>query len=322
MDKPDESAIRISFAPLQGFSDYVYRSLFSEIFPGVDEFYIPYITLQSDGTLRKSHLREIAPENNKEPKVIPQILAGNAEEFLFLAQLLEKKGYSEINLNLGCPYPMVAKRGKGSGLLPTPYKIRAMLERSIPLLDSSLSIKMRSGYFEENEFIKVLEVLNTFPLKKIIFHPRTGKQLYKGEANVSLFNEALKRSKHPLSYNGDIFTKPDFEQLKARYPNLNDIMIGRGILSNPFLPAEIKGILIQEDKTDLLYQFHNRIFEKHHSLQEGDSHILNKMLSFWEYLSHSFQNPHKVYKLIKKAKNRKKYEAAVHEIFQEYPILL
>jgi len=136
-----------------------------------------------------------------------------------------------------------------------------------------------------------------------------------------LFQEALNCSRHPLSYNGDIFTKLDYKEFKKQYPDLNDFMIGRGILSNPFLPAEIKKIEIEGNKTDLLHQFHNRLFEKHLAYLEGDSHLLHKMLAFWEYFPHSFHPSYKVYKLIKKAKSRQKYMDAVQEIFRSYSLI-
>ena len=115
------------FAPLQEYTDFVYRTAFSATFGSMEKYFAPYIVRQNDGTIKKAHLRDIAPENNPGYRLIPQIMAGNAEDFLYLANVLCDAGYEEINWNLGCPYPMATNKGLGSGLLPKPDKIKESL---------------------------------------------------------------------------------------------------------------------------------------------------------------------------------------------------
>ena len=104
---------KIYLAPLQGFTDVVYRKSYNEIFTGVDAFFIPYISAKNNQVLNK-YRKEILLENNHQDRVVPQVLAKNSEELIFLTKLLVNHGYSEINLNLGCPYPMVTNRGQGA----------------------------------------------------------------------------------------------------------------------------------------------------------------------------------------------------------------
>ena len=167
-------------APLQGFTDLVYRRAFNEIFQSVDAFFIPYISVKNNQILKK-YEKEILLVNNPQPRVIPQVLVNNSEDILFLTRELEEKGYKEFNLNLGCPYPMVTNRIMGAGLLPYPDKIEEILSAFFEHSNLNLSVKLRAGLVDSIEIEKVIPVLNQFPLTEVIFHPRIAKQLYEGE---------------------------------------------------------------------------------------------------------------------------------------------
>lgn len=152
----------IYLAPIQGFTDFVYRSAYAEVFSSIDAFFIPYITVK-DNQLPKKYNKEIFPQNNLQNKVIPQVLVKDASEIIFLSKIIEDLGYKEINLNLGCPYPMATKRGKGSGLLPYPEKINIILESFFEHSKLKLSVKLRAGLISTKELEKTIPVLNNFP---------------------------------------------------------------------------------------------------------------------------------------------------------------
>ncbi len=307
----------IYFAPLQESTDAVYRKAHAEVFRNVDKYFAPYIVRQNDGTVKNSHLRDLSPQINRNYHLIPQIMAGNAEDILFLSKLLIDSGHTEINWNLGCPYPMVTNKGMGSGLLSSPEKIENILSESFPKLSPCLiSIKLRSGFLSSDEVFSVISILNQFPLHEVILHPRTAKQLYKGMADPEVFIHAARLSKNPLVYNGDILTRDDFNRLDSLFKNKTTWMIGRGILKNPFLPSEIKEDAQFEDRATLLKQFHDLIFDDYSKLLSGKSHLLLKMLKFWSYFGYSFPDPHKTLKRIKKAGSMAKYNEAVHENFR------
>lgn len=311
----ENNNIKISLAPLQGLTDYIFRNAFASFFEGIDLSYSPFLRIER-GEVRKSRLRDILPENNKSLELIPQILTKDSEEFLYLASLVTDKGYKEINLNMGCPYPMVVKQGMGSGMLPHPDKLKKLLDDVVEKIDCKLSIKMRTGYESHEEILDLLPVLNNYPLSKIIIHPRTGKQMYKGEVDIDAFRNCLGITDKDICYNGDISDIDSFNSFRNDFPEINDIMIGRGIIGNPFLPAEIKGISIEGDKKEIVTKFHNTIFEEYSSLLSGDAHILNRMIPFWEYLSSSFSNSRKVFKAIKKSSSVKKYETNVRTVLK------
>lgn len=308
-----------SLAPLQGITDYHFRNLFNQYFKGLDSAYTPFIRLQNDKTIKKSQLIDILPENNSELKIIPQILTNDAEEFIFLAKYLNDLGYSEINWNLGCPFSMVAKRKLGSGLLPFPDRIGEILEKVIPELPCKLSIKMRSGYEKDDDILKVLHVLNQFPLTEIIIHPRLGKQMYKGTANPDVVEKCLEICSHKISYNGDIENLENFQVLENRFEKIDSWMIGRAAISNPFFIEELKFRLKipAVKKMERFSDFHQALFESYEQNLSGPGHLIIKMLSFWEYFSLSFSNSKKVYKKVKKAQSISQYHAVIHEIFNE-----
>ena len=314
----NESTLKIFFAPLQESTDYIYRGAHARFFGYVDKYFTPYIVRQNDGTVKTSHLRDVRKENNPDYPLVPQILAGNSGDFIFLARLLQDQGYDEINWNLGCPYPMVTNKGLGSGLLPFPDRIRSILEESLPAINCRISVKMRTGLKSHDEISKVMDVLNEFPLSEIILHPRYGKQLYHGSPDAGVFAEAHKALNHPLVYNGDIDSLENLNRLSHLFGDITTWMIGRGILKNPFFPLILKNGVIPEKliQLDIIRNFHDEIFYKYSTLLSGSSHLLMRMEKFWSYFCFSFPDPHKTFKRIKKAANTTKYEAAVNENFQ------
>jgi len=306
-----------SLAPLQGITDYPFRNLFNKHFAGIEKYYSPFIRLQNDGSIKKTQLTDIQHNNNHKIRLIPQIMCNNPNDFIFLANILSDFGYREINWNLGCPYPMVAKRQLGSGLIPFPDKIREILDNSLPQIECEVSIKIRSGYENENEIFDVLPVLSQFPIKELIIHPRIARQMYKGNANPLIVEKCLELYSSEISYNGDIQTIESYLKLKEQFSTIHHWMIGRGLIANPFLAEEIINRKITEPalKLERFSLFHSELFDFYNEKLEGYGHVHIKMLSFWEYFASLFINSHKVYKRIKKANSLEKYNAALHEIF-------
>ena len=306
-------------SPLQGFTDYKFRNAFNHFFGGIDTFYAPYIRLNGKLVIKNSYKRDIELTNNTTLEVIPQIITNDVDEFLFVAKYIRELGYKELNWNLGCPYPMVTKRGMGSGLIADPEKINNILHKVHNESDVLVSMKMRMGYENPEEILKTLPVLDKYPLKNIAIHARIGKQLYKGGTDLDSFQKCIDNTKHKLYYNGDVTSVNAFKKLQERFPTIDHWMIGRGLIADPFLPNMIKKDTLEYPKNrfDIFNEFHDRIFTEYDAALSGPTPIKMKMLGFWEYFSKSFANPQKTYKKIKKAQNVKKYEIAVREIFKE-----
>lgn len=305
-------------SPLQGFTDFRFRNAFHKYFGGIDTFYSPYIKLNGKLVIKGSYERDILPENNSTLNVIPQIITNDAEEFLFVAKYIQQFGYKELNWNLGCPYPMVAKCGMGSGLISNTSQIEHILKRVHNETDIIVSMKMRMGYENPTEILDVFPILEQYPIKNIAIHARIGKQLYKGGVDLDSFQKCLDTSKQKIYYNGDITSVEKFRTMQERFPSIDHWMIGRGLIADPFLPSMIKNNTTEypKNKLEIFEAFHDTIYQEYDSYLQGPTPIRMKMLGFWEYFSESFSNPQKTYKKIKKAGNSKNYESAVKEIFK------
>lgn len=310
--------MKISLAPLQGYTDWVFRQAYKKHIGGIDQFYTPFLVMQNSGVLKTSHKREVEPFLDRKDDLIPQFLGGSVEEFQFFEKYFSDLGYQKMNWNLGCPFPMVTRKTKGSGLLPHPEKIKSILEGAFTgKID--LSIKMRLGLEDREEIFPVLDVLKELNLTDVILHPRLGKQMYKGNADIEFFKEVQAKYDFPLSYNGDIETQEDFLALKEVVPNLNQVMIGRGILKDYWLPHKIKGLDIPsvEERKQILRKMHSEIFDTYSSFLSGDTQLLQKVKPFWDYFACHFEEERKVFKGIKKSGGFRKYDQAVAFAFQQ-----
>jgi tRNA-dihydrouridine synthase len=308
--------LTIHSSPLQGFTDFRFRNAFQQFFGGIDQYIAPYIRVNGKLEIKPANERDILPANNRSLDLIPQIITKNADEFLFVAKYVQKLGYTELNWNLGCPYPMIAKRGMGSGLLSKPGKIDEILTRVCAETNILVSLKMRLGYESSQEIFHVLPVLERHRLADITIHPRIGKQLYRGEVDLKAFEECLRQTSHKVFYNGDITSVQSFREMKERFPSINHWMIGRGLIADPFLPAMIKADnpVYPENRYEIFNSFHDALFSFYEEALSGPNHILIKMYSFWKFFIQSFPHSPKGLKKIKKARSLSVYREVVKQI--------
>lgn len=305
-------------SPLQGFTDYRFRNAFNQYFGGIDVFFAPYIRLNGKMIIKPGYERDLLPKNNTVDKLIPQIMTNDPDEFLFVVKYVQALGYKELNWNLGCPYPMVTKRCMGSGLINDPARIDETLKKVHAESDITVSMKMRMGYDHAGEIIDAFPVLNKYPIKHIAIHARIGKQLYKGGVDLDAFERCLSETDHQIHYNGDITSVESFRAVKDRFPSIKHWMIGRGLISDPFLPSMIKANTPEypEDRLVVFKKFHDTLFNSYEEALSGRSHVLSKMTSYWEYFSTAFLDTHKTFKKIKKAKSIDAYDDAVRWAFE------
>ncbi len=308
---------RIYMAPIKGITDCIYRNTYSRYFKGVDVAIAPFISSTQSRKMKPSYLHDILPKNNKEMPLIPQILSNDPDDFLFIAQRIFELGWTEINWNLGCPTPMVANKRRGSGLLPDPATICRVLEKVLAIYPKQISIKVRLGRNSPNELAVLLPLLNQYPLQEIIIHPRLGIQMYKGIPDLEAFGNCVSLTSHKVVYNGDIVDLRSFLRLQDRF-QINNWMIGRGLLRNPFLTAQIKkqGISLKTSRErDILRSFHDDLFEQYQARLCGPSHILGRMKGLWVYFADFFVKNKANHKRIKKTKGINEYIEVVDDIF-------
>ena len=313
--KEDTRKIKIILAPLQGFTDVTYRNVFSTHFKGVDEAVAPFISTMGQKRLKPSRIKDVLPQKNRNLPVVPQILGNVPEDFIFLADHLYEMGHKRINWNLGCPHSKIAKKQRGSGLLCYPDKIDAFLNAVMPRLSNRLSVKIRLGRKDKAEIGSNLPVFDTYPLEEIILHPRTGVQMYTGHADLEAFQSAIESSSHRFTYNGDIVDLNSFYRAQKRSHGTHRFMIGRGILSNPFLAEDIKGIDNPADRIKRIRAFHDDLFDGYQKIFSGPSHLTGRMKGFWTYLGPSFKDSKAPLKKILKSRTLDAYTDRVEAFF-------
>lgn len=300
----------IHFAPLQGYTEAAYRNAHTNTFGGITTYYTPFVRLER-GAFRNRDMRDIEPEKNSTPHLIPQLIGADLDKAETILSLFIKRGYNEVDINMGCPFPILAKRHNGSGILPYPKEVEKLLEIVCKHPEISFSVKMRLGWEKADECLRLIPILNELPLKHIAMHPRLGKQQYKGDVDMEGFEIFAEACHHPMIYNGDIKSVEEIEQVQTRFPHLSGIMIGRGLLMNPALALEYKErrILSCEEMKEKLHKMHDQVYACYEEqIQGGDAQLLNKMKSFWEYLEP--QIGHKAWKAIHKSTSLAKYRAA------------
>lgn len=306
--------MKLYFAPLEGIGGYIYRNAQADCFIPGDKYFSPFLAPKQNRSLSPKEYRDIAPENNKNICLVPQIMANHAEIFLKAAKELKSLGYQEINLNLGCPSPTVVTKYRGAGFLAKPKELEEFLEEIFEKADIKISVKTRLGMEDEEEFPRILEIYNRFPLKELIIHPRVQKDFYKNTPRREMFSYAIKSTKIPLVYNGDVFSKEDCQEIQELFGDVN-VMLGRGVLANPALFGEIReGEAITKDG---LYLFHNRILSDYREVMSGEKNVLFKMKELWFYMAELFPNSEKYMKKIRKAQHLREYQAFVESLFEE-----
>lgn len=275
-------------APMQGLTEVLFRRVYEECFPGAIPLAMsPFISLTHNLQYSKSNssiLQDVLPENNRGSiPVIPQILGKEPEEFVEMGNRLYDMGYGEVNWNIGCPMRAITGKHRGSGILPYPDEVRAMLDNTVPHLKPQLSVKMRLGLKSREEIFALIPILNDYPLASVTVHPRLGRQQYTGIPDLDTFGQVLPLIKHPVIYNGDICTAADAKRIKERFPAIADIMIGRGILYRPTLPMEIASDA-ETDVEKLAKHFIRRLMEEIKTTLPTEQSIIRKTKEYWSLL--------------------------------------
>ena len=279
----------IFLAPMQGYTDFIFRNVYSRYYTGVDIAVSPFISLIDGKTNVPRVAKDVLPANNRAMPVIPQILGNNPEQFIAMAKKLAEWGYNSLNWNMGCPVKNTTRKKRGSGLLPHPGLVREILEEIIPNIPQRLSVKVRLGLIDTDEIYQLIPVLNDFPLEYVVIHPRVGIQMYEGKVYHDVLTDCLPLLKQEVVYNGDIYTLADYRAVEKKYPSIQKWMIGRGVLYNPLLPAIIKGKQLpsNDENVEIFLSF---LLDLYSELQiyKNEEQLMPKVKDFWKLFSKRF----------------------------------
>lgn len=302
--------MEFEMAPMEGITTYIYRSTYEKYYGGIARYYTPFLASMHLSSREKN---EVLPEHNKGMQLVPQILSNRAEEFLEITRALADYGYPCVNLNLGCPSGTVVSKHRGAGFLAVLQDLDAFLGEIFEKCPLQISIKTRIGIRDEAEWESILKIYEKYPVAELIVHTRLQQDFYKLPARPGAFR-AAKRLSMPLCYNGDIDSRKAYEALLARYPDVERVMLGRGLIANPELTWGIGGAP-RRDK-DRLRSFLSDICGRYIAeMSGGDRNTLYKMKEIWVYLGSCFADAEKYVKKIKKANRLAEYDAAVNELF-------
>lgn len=309
--------MKIFSAPLQGFTEATWRNLHNEFFGGIDAYFTPFIRYEY-GEIRNKDIRDVEKKNNAVQRLVPQLIAATPDEMHPLVQLLENEGYSEVDINMGCSFPLQMRKKHGAGILPHPSMVAALMEEVKAHPGMRFSVKMRLGREDKNEWRALLPLLNEAPLAHITLHPRLGCEQYKQPADTEAFAEFYNECAHPLIYNGDILTLQDIERIEERFPTLMGVMLGRGLLANPALGAEYSrgSEFSKQELRERVQAMHDAMYRTMSERLQGNTQLLSKMKPYWEYLMPSMEKRHK--KAILKASNTEKFLQAVNIALATY----
>ena len=321
------------FAPMEGITKYPFRRVHHEMFPGTDLYYMPFIVANQTMHFKKKELNDISQDNNRGVPAVPQVLTNKPDQFLHAVRLLVESGYEEINLNLGCPMATEVTKKKGAGFLSVPDELDRFFEEVFRCLDKEgvlagpaengglqgkagtgirISVKTRTGVESASESVRLMEIFNRYPIGRLIIHARRRVDFYKGMPDLDTFGEMFAASAHPVSYNGDLFAPEDLVRLRERFPALDSVMIGRGLIANPALVREMKGggKLTKEE----LQRYLEKLLEVYREVIHEEINVVHKMKELWYYLGNNFPDGRKQLKKISKARSAAEYSAAVEEL--------
>lgn len=309
--------MRMDFAPMEGVTGAIYRRLHHAFFSGVDRYFIPFLAPSADFRFTGKVLSRLDAGRLPEFTAVPQLLTRNAEDFNRAAEKLAELGFSEVNLNLGCPSGTVVSKGKGAGFLADPDGLDAFLEQIFRAPPLPISVKTRLGMERTEEFPRLLEIYNRYPLRELIVHPRTRSEFYRGDVHMDMFAYALEHSRSRLCYNGDLVAAEDCRRMEAAYPNLSGLMIGRGLAADPALGEKVLGGHLERER---LRRFHDALCQAMAEAYGGWNAVLPRMKEQWFYLLHSFDNTEKAAKKLRKATKWPVFYDVTREIFDTLPL--
>ena len=306
--------MRYYFAPMEGITDSIYRRLHHAHFGGVDRYYMPFISPTQHRSLTPREARELPKADSASFTAVPQILTKHAEDFLWAASVCRDLGYDEVNLNLGCPSGTVVAKGKGSGMLRDIDALDAFLEEIFSAPPLPISVKTRIGMESAEEFPKILEVYNHYPMKELTVHPRVRKVFYKGGVEMDAFRYAAKNSTNKLCFNGNLNSISDISAFCAEFPQIKSVMLGRGLIGDP-------GMLIPGGTTaERLEAFHNELLAEYMVVFGSARNAMFRMKENWGFLLHRFEGSEKLGKRLRKTTDVDEFKSIAAEIFHTLPL--
>ena len=305
--------MRYYYAPMEGITDATFRRLHAKYFPGVDRYFMPFLSPTIHRTLTHREARELPRADTVDFVAVPQLLGKNVEDMLWAIGVCADQGYDEVNINLGCPSGTVVSKGKGSGMLSDLFALDDFLSAIYAKAVLPVSLKTRIGVNDSENWEKILEIYRDYPVKELTVHPRIRKAFYKGDCDMAAFAKAVEGSPFPVCYNGNVTSIADAETIAAQFPGVESVMIGRGLVADP-------GMLAGGTQRETLKAFLNELSDTYCRVFESKRNAIYRMKDNWHYLIGLFEGSEKLWKEMRKSTDYDRFMAIANEIIETLPM--
>jgi len=245
---------KVVLAPMAGISNSAYRTIIKEMGAG-----LIVAEMVSDKAIMYGSKKtvDMLYMTDFERPISQQIFGSDKESFVIAAKYIYENMHPDIiDINMGCPVPKVAISSQaGSALLKDPNKVYEIVKSVVDAVPIPVTVKIRSGWDENSiNAVEIAKVIEKAGASAITVHPRTRKQGYSGLANWNIIKEVKENVNIPVIGNGDIKSCYDAKRMLDE-TGCDAIMIGRGVLGNPWLIKECveyldKGIIPKEVTTE------------------------------------------------------------------------
>jgi tRNA-dihydrouridine synthase len=230
----------LALAPMQDVTTLEFMSVVAR-YGGPDVYWTEYFRVHGDSRPEKWILKSIT-ENPTGRPVVAQLIGNDIPALVRTAKLLQKFPVAAIDLNLGCPAPIVYRKCAGGGLLREPQKIDHILGALRDAVNVPFTVKTRIGFESPTEFDALLPLFAKHPIDLLTVHARTVTQMYRPGVRYDLIARAAKELRCPVLLNGNVFSATQAKRLLAE-TNVRGLMIGRGAIRNPWLFDQIRAEL-------------------------------------------------------------------------------
>ncbi len=317
------SASGICIAPLRGVTVSAFREVFARHFTAPQRAIAPFLPTVAGERIKPALLKDVGRTEQGGLRIVPQVIGRDPAQLEAMLHALRGLGHTEVNLNAGCPWKFVARKGRGAGLLADADVLRRMLDAGCAVLPEGFSIKVRLGVTTTDTLAQRIPLLNEYPLREVIVHPRTAAQMYDGPVRLEVFEAIHRTFRAPVVYNGDLYTVADYAALRQRFPTVTRWMIGRGLVADPFLPAAIQAyeqsgrIPPDPGEAGALQAFHDELYARHRTELSGPAPVLGRMKEFWGYLHERCVDGEALLHAIQRCRHTDDYETLVAHWFRQ-----
>lgn len=230
----------LALAPMQDVTTLEFMRVLAR-FGGPDVYWTEYFRVHGDSRPEKWIVDSITKNPTGRP-VVAQLIGNDIPALVRTAKLLQRLPVAAIDLNLGCPAPVVYRKCAGGGLLREPEKVDAILAALREAVTIPLTVKTRIGFDAPDEFARLLELFSRHPIDLLTVHARTVTQMYRPGVRYDLIAQAVRSLKYPVLANGNVFQAAQARQL-LQDTGARGLMIGRGAIRNPWLFDQIRAEL-------------------------------------------------------------------------------